>query len=217
MQQWLLALGYQVMLATGFQHAREQLEQDPPDLLVADVKLEAYNGLHLAIWANGRRLATRTLLVGDADLVLQKEAERERAFYLTGPVDEAMFVAATHAIFDLEPPARRTPRKRVEVDAVIDGVLASVVDVSYGGLCLAVRDADAIAFPPFFTLRLPAFDVSCRLQRVWTSRTAGQHQTLLCGARLPGGDGQTASHWRTLVDTIPERSPLPLESAETAR
>lgn len=213
LQQWLLGAGYQVTGASDFPDARTLLETTAPDLLVSDVKLEAYNGLHLAIWTSGRRLPTRTMLIGDPDLVLQKEAEREHAMYMLAPLDQAVFLSAVTALLETDPPTRRSPRKRVEVDAVVDGVVASVIDVSYGGLCVAVDDADAIAFPPFFTLRLPNFDMACRVQRVWTSRDQNRRHTLLCGARLPGADGETAGAWRAFVDTVPDRTSMPLESA----
>ena len=211
-ESWLVSAGYRVTAVARFQDAREQLESSAPDLLVADVKLEAYNGLHLAIWTTGKRLPTRTMLVGDPDLVLQKEAEREQAMYVVAPVDETAFLTAVTALLDSQPPTRRTPRKRVEIDAVVDGVVASVIDVSYGGLCLAVDDADAIAFPPFFTLRLPAFDIACRVQRVWTDRARSARHTLLCGARLPIADGDAAGAWRALVDAVPDRTSIPIES-----
>lgn len=183
------------------------MEIAPPELLVSDVKLESYNGLNLVIWIRSRRLPTRTVLIGDPDLVLQKEAERERAVYLVTPLEHAAFVRAVTTLLEAQPQTRRTPRKRVQVEAVVDGVAASVVDVSYGGLCLAVEDADRIAFPPFFTLKLTRLDVSRRVQRVWTSRVRDR-RTLLCGARL----ALTSDHddgWRAVVDSLPERQPIP--------
>ena len=213
LQSWLLTAGYRVNAAIDFQEARGYLETAAPDLLVSDVKLDAYNGLHLAIWTSGRRLPTRTMLIGEPDLVLQKEAEREHAMYMLAPLEQAVFLSAVTALLETEPPTRRSPRKRVDLDAVVDGVVASVIDVSYGGLCLAVEDGDAIAFPPFFTLRLPNFDMACRVQRVWTSRAQNRRNTLLCGARLPGADGETAGAWRAFVDTVPDNASIPLESA----
>ena len=44
----LLANGYGVVSASTFKAALELLEAIAPDMLVADVRLEAYNGLHLA-------------------------------------------------------------------------------------------------------------------------------------------------------------------------
>lgn len=212
LQHWLIDAGFRVTVANGFEDARGQLDVAAPELLVTAVKLDAYNGLNLAILTRARHLPTRTVLIGDPDLVLQKEAERECAVYLLAPLQHATFLSAVTALLDVQAPTRRTPRKRVDVDAVVDGVTASVIDVSHGGLCLAVENADTIAFPPFFTLRITHLDLSWRVQRVWTSRAFDNRRTLLCGARLPGAPDHDVA-WRALVDALPERLPLPLEAA----
>ena len=212
LHRWLVSAGYQVELAADFNDARSRLTASSSDLLVADVKLGAYNGLHLAIWTRGRSLPTRTLLIGDSDRVLQREAERERAVYLTPPLNEQAFLAAVSGILGAHSPARRSPRKRVALDAIVDGVLASVVDLSYEGLCLALQNADALTLPAFFTLHLPAYDVACRVQRVWLNRPSPPDGTLLCGASLPRLDTDTAAVWKSLVDKLPPVS-VPVPSA----
>lgn len=202
---WLTADGYDVELAPSFPSARSSIDARKPDLLVSDVKLEAYNGLHLAIWTRGRQLATQTVLIGEPDLVLQKEAEREGAVYLTPPLDERQFLTLVSEVLDAHR-SRRSPRKRVALDAVVDGVFASVVDLSYEGVCIALHNADALALPQFFTLHVPAYDVACRVQRVWTGRPVSAQNTLLCGASLPAIEGDAAATWRHLVDSIPTSS-----------
>ena len=206
LHRWLVSAGYHVDLAADFDDARNRLNVSSHDLLVADVKLGAYNGLHLAIWTRGRSLATRTLLIGDSDRVLQREAERERAVYLTLPLNEQAFLAAVSGILGAHSPARRSPRKRVALDAIVDGVLASVVDLSHEGLCLAMQNAEALTLPAFFTLHLPSYDVSCRVQRVWLNRPTAPGGTLFCGASLPRLDSDTALFWKSLVDKLPEAS-----------
>jgi CheY-like chemotaxis protein len=206
--RWLVSAGYRVELAADFNGARSRLDISSPDLLVADVKLGAYNGLHLAIWSRGRSLATKTLLIGEPDRVLQKEAERERAVYVTPPLTESAFVAVVGTLLGSYNPARRSPRKRVALDATIDGVLASVVDLSHDGLCLALHNADSITLPPFFTLHVPSYDVACRVQRVWLDRPEVARGVLMCGAALPAHDTQAAVAWRSLVDMVPERASI---------
>src|SRR4249919_1454563 len=82
LQEWLAPAGYEVSAAEDFDTARRLLEVVAPDVLVADVKLGAYNGLHLAIWLRGRGLNTKAILIGQPDRVLQEEAARARAAYL---------------------------------------------------------------------------------------------------------------------------------------
>ena len=83
----LSAAGYHAERLTDFRDAREALDARPPDLLVTEVRLGAYNGLHLAIRARGRGLTTQTILVGPADAILEAEARKQDAFYLESPVD----------------------------------------------------------------------------------------------------------------------------------
>ncbi len=212
LRHWLASAGYQVDLAADFDSARRWLENRNPDLLVTDVKLGAYNGLHLAIWSRGRDLATRTLLIGDADRVLEREAERERAVYLTSPLIEPAFINAVNALLGANSPMRRCRRKRVLVDATVDGVLGSIVDLSYDGLCLALPNADQVALPAFFTLCVPAFGVACRVKRVWTVRPPNPRGTLLCGAVLPAPETNGSTSWRSFVDTLPSVESVSAES-----
>ncbi len=202
---WLTADGYDVEVAAGFPGARSSIDARKPDLLVTDVKLDAYNGLHLAIWTRGRQLATQTVLIGEPDLVLQKEAERERTVYLTPPLDEREFLAVVADVLEAHR-SRRSPRKRVALDAIVDGAFASVVDLSYEGVCIALHDAEGLALPPDFELQLPAYDIVCRVQRVWTGRPFNSQSVLLCGAALSAVAGSAASPWRHLVDSIPTSS-----------
>jgi DNA-binding NtrC family response regulator len=83
----LSSAGFQAARLTDFRDAREALDADPPDLLITEVRLGAYNGLHLAIRARGRGLPTPIIVVGPSDAILEAEARRQEAFYLESPVD----------------------------------------------------------------------------------------------------------------------------------
>ncbi len=203
MVQWLNSGGCESVAVSEFGQARRELEAAAPDLLIADIKLEAYNGLHLAIWARARGLNTRVLVVGDTDPVLQQEAERERATYLSPPLEEKSFLKVVESLLSSYSPARRSLRKRVELDAEVAGVLASVVDLSYEGVRLEMKNAQGMTLPAYFTLRLPAFDIACRVQRVWLARPQGATDILLCGAVLPTADSDSSFAWRGLVDRAP--------------
>ena len=85
--------GHDVVVRTDFQSAKAELDQQPPDVLVAQIRLGAFNGLHLAIRAHGRGLPTQTILVGEPDAVLEDEARQQHARYLTWPVDEETLAA----------------------------------------------------------------------------------------------------------------------------
>src|SRR5690242_8016317 len=60
---------------SDFAAARKRLLTDPPDLLVTNIRLGAYNGLHLVHLAAANGFATRTIVYTDSpDPVLLREA-----------------------------------------------------------------------------------------------------------------------------------------------
>ena len=108
--------GHEVVVRTDFRSAKAELDQQPPDVLVAQVRLGAFNGLHLAIRARGRGLPTQTILIGEPDAVLEDEARQQHARYLTWPVDEETLAAtvqemlsSTDALTSASLVAARTP------------------------------------------------------------------------------------------------------------
>jgi CheY-like chemotaxis protein len=206
LRDWLAEERHQVVLARDFAEAREQLKSDRFDLLVADVKLGAYNGLQLVIWSRASRLDTKALLIGDADPVLRREADRERAGYLSPPFQPHAFLLAVNAQLSSCGPARRSPRKRVELPALVNGVPAEIVDLSQDGLCLVLRDQGLLAAPAVMALRVPAFDFACRVRRVWASRSRVPNGALMCGVALSWEDDGAVSAWKALVDAVPGRS-----------
>jgi DNA-binding response OmpR family regulator len=201
---WLGRAGFTTVHVQEFLAARAALDSDPPDVLVTEVKLGAYNGLHLAIRLRTRDSKTQVILIGNADPVLEAEAERAGAAYLRTPAEEPALLAA---IGQLEPQyqaTRRWPRKRVPaLEALMDAVPVQVVDVSYEGLRFHVLEAEAAALPQAFVVSIPRHNVSCRAQRIWVSPSSGRDPTS-CGATLVGTDPADAAAWRALVDSVPD-------------
>jgi hypothetical protein len=195
----LLAAGYEPTVVGDFATARASLDKRP-DLLITELKLGAYNGLHLAIRASVTR--TPTIVVGDEDPVLKADAERQQATYLSLPVDQGQLLAIAGELIQGARHTRRSTRKQVHaVDALINEVPASLRDVSYEGM--RIESAERDAPPPYFDVHLPQFSFSCRAQRVWTAPAGGDKTRIWCGAALATLDTETASVWRTLVDILP--------------
>jgi len=80
MLSWLGSAGYELAIVTTFTAAKALLETKPA-LVISELKLGEYNGLHLALKA--RALAIPAIIVGPQDVVLQKDAEELGATYLT--------------------------------------------------------------------------------------------------------------------------------------
>ena len=66
----------------GFPVARAHLFSTPYDRVVTNIRLAAYNGLHLVHLAAAARLPARFVVYSDArDIALAREAQRAGAFY----------------------------------------------------------------------------------------------------------------------------------------
>jgi DNA-binding NtrC family response regulator len=72
-----------VVASSGFKHARDILRERTPDLLITNLRLAAYNGLHLVLTASPE---TRSVVYSTAGLdpMLAVEAQRQAAFYESG-------------------------------------------------------------------------------------------------------------------------------------
>jgi DNA-binding response OmpR family regulator len=77
---WLGSAGYELAIVTTFAAAKALLETKPA-LVISELKLGEYNGLHLALKA--RAVGIPTIIVGPHDAVLQKDADELGATYLT--------------------------------------------------------------------------------------------------------------------------------------
>jgi DNA-binding response OmpR family regulator len=90
---WLTSEGHETTVVRDFASAKPELDANPPDLLIAQIKLGAFNGLHLAIRARARKQIVASIVIGDDDSVLQEEARQQDVRYLTEPLDETSFSA----------------------------------------------------------------------------------------------------------------------------
>ena len=81
------AEGHRVTVTTSFVEARDQLEKHPPSMIIADVRLGEFNGLHLALLSTHFMTTSSIVLDDDFDPVLQSQAQEFGAIYLVKPVD----------------------------------------------------------------------------------------------------------------------------------
>jgi DNA-binding NtrC family response regulator len=93
----LSVMGLDVTVAETFKDARDTITSSRPSLLLTDVRLQDYNGLHLvlrgrSVWSELPAIVTS----GAADAVLQDEAEKLGATFLVMPASTAEIVAAIY-------------------------------------------------------------------------------------------------------------------------
>lgn len=198
----LRSAGFEPDVVSDFASAKEVLGTHP-EVLITELKLGAFNGLHLAIRAGAQ--GTPTIIIGEPDPVLEAEANRQRARYLTSLTDHEQIIGIVRELLSAAMHTRRSPRKQVpQLDAFVNGRPARLLDVSYEGLRLEAADDESRALPSQFTVRLPRFNFSCAVQRVWTAPLgADAVGGISCGAELSMDDADTALAWRALVDAMP--------------
>jgi len=88
---WLTGAGHRVDVVTSFPDAKARLKSGPT-LMISEVRLGDFNGLHLAIRALAEGIPA--VVIGAPDTVLQREAERLGALYLTSDLDQADLLRA---------------------------------------------------------------------------------------------------------------------------
>ena len=87
--------GYDTVSCERFLDAKGILATSRPDLLLTDLRLGAYNGLQLAIFARERHPGLPVIvLTGYEDPTLREEAVRAGAGFLVKPVPRAILIEA---------------------------------------------------------------------------------------------------------------------------
>ena len=110
---WALAgqlreCGYRVLEATSFGEARQLWDAEDPQVLVADVRLEQYNGLHLLIRARAVRPDVTAIITSEVpDRVLADETRRLGGTFLVKPVEVGAIVSAIEQHRPVVAPASR--------------------------------------------------------------------------------------------------------------
>lgn len=104
----LRAAGYVVSTASTFAGARKQLSTTSPDLLISDVRLQDFNGLHLLISSKNKGVKGAMVLDTQADAMLAVEATRLGATYLVKPVKSSELCRRVSTILEPAGHAERT-------------------------------------------------------------------------------------------------------------
>ena len=193
--------GHEVMFSPGFEPAIRRLDQISPDLLITDVRLGGFNGLHLVIRSQTTRPNMRSILLDRVhDPVVAQDAEKHGAVYLGGPMNLALISQQISKVLNETGPQRRWPRKQ-PIKGLVFHVArrsARVIDISYGGIRLELPPAETI--PAKFRMNIPGFEGVFRAKPVWSRYTA--LGSISCGAELLEANPQVIAQWRQLVDSI---------------
>jgi len=203
----LAASGYLVVCASAYGEAKERLRLAPPDLLITAVKLGAYNGLQLVIHASTNP-KTPAIIIGErGDIVLEKEAEKLGAAYLSAPIERDSLIPIVEKLLaevDEKKSAsveRRWPRKPVNIPVHVGDCDARLVDASYGGLRLELSQLPSDRLERIDAVSIPQVG-SVPIRTVWTRGAVGGPTVWVCGAEVTTTARNTGSAWRTFVDSL---------------
>jgi DNA-binding NtrC family response regulator len=107
----LEAAGYRVASASTFEDAKHLLASETPDLLITDLRLGPYNGLHLVLRSRSDHPDMAALVTSHfPDPVLEAEAQREQARFLLRPIaDDDLLNAITTSLAGTYRPAEGPP------------------------------------------------------------------------------------------------------------
>jgi DNA-binding response OmpR family regulator len=97
---WFTDAGYEAELVTSFDDAKARLPSRP-DLLISEVRLAEYNGLHLV--SRAQALGIRSIVIGEADPVLERDAHDMGATYLHPNVDRDEILALARRLTSDDP------------------------------------------------------------------------------------------------------------------
>jgi len=192
--------GYDTLTAGSVPAAIKLLSENPPDLLLVDIRLDAYNGLHVV--AMRPQPIPAIVMTGFADSAIEADARRLGAEFLLKPVSPNVLrtlIGRLLAVDSSGAHPRRWPRKTVadDIHLTIDDAEARVIDVSYGGVCVEVRPSSGSALPNSFQIVFPLRNVSVPVEVVWARRRDAS--TWLCGGVIAE---ESAAQWREVVDTL---------------
>lgn len=128
-------------LVKDFLSARRALLESPPDLLVTNLKLGPYNGIHLALLANVS--LTRCIVYAQQlDVVLARQVQAAGAFYAR--VEQLPFVLPAFLTFQMPLRDRRNPAVVDRRKAFRNGRRTTDVEI----LNAAARPGAVVKFDP---------------------------------------------------------------------
>jgi DNA-binding response OmpR family regulator len=210
-EQALEEAGFVVMSAGSFAQAKALLGSITPEIVIADIKLDAFNGLHLAALCAVWRPATPFIATHSVyDRVLETDAKRLSAAYVvkTSTREELTQKAIELLNSQRQGPdvIRRSHRKQTPPTMVqIAASNAEVVDVSYEGVRLKLQSPEPNPsdnrLPASFDIVFPNSDFSLRAARIWAAQDS-QTGGWLCGADVSRSDSHQLQRWRDFVDSV---------------
>ena len=194
--------GYRVASAGTFEQATEIIKREPPDVLITELRLGAFNGLHLVIRSQAARPTIVPIIHTEfPDPVLEAEARRLGAEFLSRPVEASALLEVIAHRLGATLERRASPRRQVSgrLEVHVANSPAALIDLSYEGFRVELLGGE---IPSPFEMHLPSLGVPVKARIVWARRPPTKLGALLCGAIVSDMDARTAPAWRRIVDAV---------------
>ena len=198
--------GYLVASVASFTDAKDLLDSINPDLVIAAVRPDTFNGLHLAIRSRIDYPKLPVIITHTtAERSLEREAARHGLIFVLNPLSNPEFLRAVESALEehrqAQPMIRRWPRKRIAgvVEAQVPSAQARILDMSYAGLRLAFGSQQNL--PAEFELTLPTAGLTVKAHRVWTGHNATTDE-FWCGVEVADRGSSSSGGWRSFVDSL---------------
>ena len=193
--------GYETLMASDVAAAMHVLTQTPPDLLITEVRLETYNGLHIVAMAP--RPLRAIVVTGYADAAIEADARRLGAEYLLKPVAPTVLRGViarllTNPDAGMFYQARACPRIALmpPIPASVGDRAGVILDVSETGARVRVEGASGEELPESFALVCPG-NTAFLVWVAWKRRVAESGWT--CGVTVDEG---AHAQWRAFVPSL---------------
>lgn len=195
--------GFDTLTAGTVPEAMRLLATAQPNLLITEIRLDTYNGLHLIAMAP--RPIPAIVITGYPDRAVEADARRLGAEYLAKPVSPGELYATIHrtltnaATRGVFLPPRADPRTDVppNTHVLVNDARACLLDVSAGGARVEMTCAPGETPQSPLAFRVDGFDVTLPLEVMWKRRTS--EQSWVCGVSV-AEDLRPA--WQTFLEAV---------------
>ena len=197
----LRSVGFNVSTAGDFGQALDLVQSEPPDALITELRLGAFNGLHLVMRLQGHAPESVAVVYTEfPDPVLEKQALQMGAHFLIKDDDTSRLLNLLATRMGSPEERRRGERRKVAepIAAHVANLPARLVDIGHDGLCVEVQRG-LIESP--VAINLPDHGLSVTAQIVWARRTRDGLDGLRFGASLSTLPAETNVEWRRFVDS----------------
>jgi CheY-like chemotaxis protein len=180
--------GFETTTAANVPDAMRALATASPNLLITEIRLDSYNGLHLIAMAP--KPIPAIVITGFPDRGVEADARRLGAEYLAKPVSpgelyatvqRTLSTAATRGVFM---PPRADPRTDCAPNTMVlvNDSPACLLDVSAGGARIEIQCAPGATVQSPLAFRLEELDIALPLEVMWKRRTSAN--TWVCGVAV---------------------------------